>query len=312
MTTAFLHVGLHKTGSTSIQKYFYEHDVIDFNPERIFKWKEKEVVVNDLKNEYDKDVLFSYEQLSWMNKDESVKLIKMLKKSFTNVVVIIFFRDKTKLAISHKNQSVKSMAIGATKEREIYGLSYNTHDFGNPQYLDYNSHLEKWESSNKIHHLDFDTLIKEGKVLDTFFEILGLNEEPGDLPRTNSSLCYSKFIIHTHIFKKCTDKHTIESLFKILNKVQNQNNKISKDEELVINEGSLAILDLFYETLNHVSNNSSLSSDEINIIRDTAVLLENEDLNLSHKLMTIAKKHRPNGQYITNKITEYKKTLNIN
>ena len=51
---------------------------------------------------------------------------------------------------------------------------------------------------------------------------------------------------------------------------------------------------------------SSLSSDDINFLRDKAVAIENNNLQLSYNLMQIAHQARPNGLFIKKKLEEYK------
>ena len=87
MSTVYLHVGLHKTGTSSIQKFFYENDVICFNPERLFKWEKLKISYNKLQKAYCADVLFSYEQFSWMDYDTASGMIGDLKKHFEKSVV---------------------------------------------------------------------------------------------------------------------------------------------------------------------------------------------------------------------------------
>ncbi len=54
---------------------------------------------------------------------------------------------------------------------------------------------------------------------------------------------------------------------------------------------------------------SRLPSVTIDTLRDTAILLENIDLQKSYKLMALAHKERPKGPFIKNKLVEYRKKL---
>lgn len=58
-----------------------------------------------------------------------------------------------------------------------------------------------------------------------------------------------------------------------------------------------------------ISNLFSSKNDAIDFFRDTAILLESKNIKSALKLMTIAKKFRPNGPLINNKINEYKKKV---
>ena len=53
------------------------------------------------------------------------------------------------------------------------------------------------------------------------------------------------------------------------------------------------------------NSNDQLTQSEVNIIRDASVLLENENVVQSLKLMKIAQRFRPNGPFINKKVTEY-------
>ena len=50
-----------------------------------------------------------------------------------------------------------------------------------------------------------------------------------------------------------------------------------------------------------------LNEADVNMIRDTALLLENIDIKLSYNLMKLAQKERPKGPFINKKAVEYKK-----
>ncbi|QIR15127.1 capsular polysaccharide synthesis protein [Shewanella aestuarii] len=52
-----------------------------------------------------------------------------------------------------------------------------------------------------------------------------------------------------------------------------------------------------------------LPSDDINFLRDTALQLENYDLNIAYQLMSFTQKFRPNGKFISNKVSEYQEQL---
>ncbi len=51
---------------------------------------------------------------------------------------------------------------------------------------------------------------------------------------------------------------------------------------------------------------------EIDTIRDAALFLEDKNIELAYELMSIAGKYRPKGQFIKNKISEYKPLVKLN
>ncbi|USD41334.1 hypothetical protein J4N42_00965 [Vibrio sp. SCSIO 43135] len=56
-------------------------------------------------------------------------------------------------------------------------------------------------------------------------------------------------------------------------------------------------------------NFNKMTRDEVDMIRDSAVLLEDVDIEYSYKLMMIAKKLRPKGKFISSKLSQYRRTL---
>lgn len=75
---------------------------------------------------------------------------------------------------------------------------------------------------------------------------------------------------------------------------------------LGIREVCTPFLDLNTVTLSDVKY-----SFDVDFLRDEAVKLEETDLMLAHKLMSIAYQARPNGSFIKEKYNEYKQRLNI-
>jgi hypothetical protein len=63
--------------------------------------------------------------------------------------------------------------------------------------------------------------------------------------------------------------------------------------------------------LNTVTLSDVKYSFDVDFLRDEAVKLEETDLMLAHKLMSIAYQARPNGSFIKEKYNEYKQRLNI-
>ncbi|MGY5449818.1 glycosyltransferase family 2 protein [Agarivorans sp. MS3-6] len=58
-------------------------------------------------------------------------------------------------------------------------------------------------------------------------------------------------------------------------------------------------------------DNKRLSKKDVDLIRDSALALENDDVSLALKLMLLAKRFRPEGRVINNKIAVYRKKLNL-
>lgn len=265
MTTAYIHVGLHKTGTTSLQRYFRNEKVIPYNPEPLFKWEENTVVPLPLKKKYFSDTLFIYEQLSWLSPDNCKKLIENIKCRFDTVKIILVSRNQQDLAISHKNQSVKSIAPGALLEREMYGLDYDTQSFGEPSYINIENHKEKWINAkcDDLLLLDFDYEFRKQKILNTLHDILRIPPPTCELEKTNESLPYAKYIVNTHIFKTEKNIKEIKKIIKEVNKIPFTYEKINHKEEIKANKGTIQIIDLFIKYIKTI-NKSKLSKNELN------------------------------------------------
>ena len=72
--------------------------------------------------------------------------------------------------------------------------------------------------------------------------------------------------------------------------------------------GSEKYIDFFIHILQS-DLQSSITNDNIDLFRDSAIKLENVDIALSYKLMTLAKKFRPDGAKINLKVQEYKNLI---
>ncbi len=55
-----------------------------------------------------------------------------------------------------------------------------------------------------------------------------------------------------------------------------------------------------------------MEQNEVNLVRDAALLIEDVNLELAYDLMCLAGKYRSDGQFIKNKIHQYKKKLQVN
>ncbi|MFB9932395.1 hypothetical protein ACFFLZ_00630 [Photobacterium aphoticum] len=71
------------------------------------------------------------------------------------------------------------------------------------------------------------------------------------------------------------------------------------------NFGNIIIPSFYYKELDSTSNSLKSHSFVAGYFRDEAIKVEKDNLNLALDLMKIAKKYRPNGPVINNKISEY-------
>lgn len=159
----FLHIGSHKTGTSSIQRFlkvnrkelkenhsicyfdfksspFKFHRKDDLNQ---FLWIELEQF-NELKKIEEQSVIISNEDFSWINREESIQALSDKLYKYTNEVeIIIYLRRQDALAISHKQQGAKGGQAGIAYGHEPYALPSSLSSYAK-YYLDFYSKIQKW------------------------------------------------------------------------------------------------------------------------------------------------------------------------
>lgn len=109
---------------------------------------------------------------------------------------------------------------------------------------------------------------------------------------------------------KCPSHQSLydEEIFNLVTKLYFNDIKLYKEKcnpkDLMI-KGFYIPIDIYNVKLSDVKTNS-----DIDFLRDEAVRLESENLELSYKLMSLAYKARPGGEFIRKKYHEYKEMLN--
>ena len=216
MREVILHVGMAKTGSTSIQESLYNlnrdgfqtlrfaeknHSIpmcTIFSKHRILprKWKlrgytdsqidEKKAKYESIleeeikKNESVNCFLLSGEGMSYLYESEQINLCEFFKERGLKVKVIIIVRDPVSLAASRSQQMIKS---GVKKLTKI-----------NPNYRARILGFIKGCGQKNVSVLDFEKLI-QGGLIKTFSEIIGVTLE--DKGRFNESLsCEALAVIY--------------------------------------------------------------------------------------------------------------------
>lgn len=203
-----LHIGGHKTGSTSIQKALYlNRDSLREQGYRLFSLSPEGVDNQDGKpalwirpitespnrslgahiedglaaalGSMDGSVIFSQENLSWVfAKDELLAFRSKLKESFDQITVIAYLRRQDQLAISHHQEGSKNHYAMSSR---YYGDSekalppYQEHF---DLYLDYHKRLGMWADvfgdDNLILRLFERDRMKSGDSVQDFGNALGL------------------------------------------------------------------------------------------------------------------------------------------
>jgi hypothetical protein len=81
-------------------------------------------------------------------------------------------------------------------------------------------------------------------------------------------------------------------------------------ESALVESTSRVIFIKWSMMLNRIfSKKTELNTDEVDLIRDSALLLEKHDVKKALELMSLARKHRPQGSFIAAKCTEYSKEI---
>ncbi len=200
----YLHAGLHKTGTTSIQKCFqvYRKELITHsinayphNAGNLFVYdmeKQTQTILSGKGLQINKSYVqsnikafktgvkthvISAEILSWLFEEEQIQnLYDAIAPSFDDIKVIFYIRRQDKLLFSFYQQGMKkpfslnNMLFDKDKIRPTFDSG------GYDQYLNYRARIELWakvfgQKNIIIRVMDTDTLIGNDSVLD-FLSIL--------------------------------------------------------------------------------------------------------------------------------------------
>jgi len=213
--TLYIHIGSHKTGTTSIQNallshksyllengitLFHEHPKGGFRKiANVHPWMstnidaflkdDKSMVIQGVKPRFfekvvssGKNVLISSESFSYFfDKNSIQKLVEQFYKNFDVIKVLVYIRRQDSHVISHHQQGSKSPNLGAAK---LYGnrpRALPVYEKKMDYYLDYHFRLGLWADligDENISIRIFDRgLLKNGDAVDDFFACLGLEKQ---------------------------------------------------------------------------------------------------------------------------------------
>ena len=220
MRRLFLHIGSHKTGTTSVQETFHAnkatllqrglavaegdrlpnlHQFFDYvDPGAIlprgFKAQNPAKLAEVLAAEPADQVFGSSENFSFFFHQASVDaLAKALKARFDDIRIIVYLRRQDRHAISHHQE-------GARPERKPEGLLWGHALTALPEpapqqrlYLDYNQRLTLWENAfgrDALLVRVFDrSLLRDGDIVPDILFLMGLDVEGLErVPDSNISL----------------------------------------------------------------------------------------------------------------------------
>jgi hypothetical protein len=223
LKTVYLHIGTHKTGTTSIQKYMYDYNKshmkfsIDYykglhNPKNHvelhaaamkrnrrspFKFKSKinvdkkykhlvqNRVMNFLNSTKANKVVFSAEGLSYLRYDDELSYLKQLFKG-AKVYIIIYLREKSSFLRSYRSHLIRT---GYSLSDVPNSYAYVQDDTWLLEYHDliniYGSHF----GHDRLIILNYDeVMVKDGNVIPSFLKTIGIPSKLSD----TSSYWYNK------------------------------------------------------------------------------------------------------------------------
>ena len=377
MNQLILHIGCHKTGSSSLQGsllkasnelkksgwVYFSLDRLGNSSSFINSQNKNGVFIRELserfeevlKSNQDKNLIISGEHFSLLGKDEENiinDIYSLSARYFDSTKVVVYLRRQDKLGLSFKQQAAKGSAIDKMVSSQLCGHS----DSPLPEltsalrgYLDFNRNVRLWASyfgkeSLRVRLFEKEQLV-DGDICADFSNVMNLPFKLESL-RVNEgitrqfSLC-SHLLIRSKLAPKLIidvrntiKKHPTYSKDKIevarvdaINFYQN----FKKDNDALFDwlgikirfnesfgeypeEGNYTFtqdeLTLLIQTIVSCSQQgSTISTIDINNIRDSALSLEKVDLNKASLLMSIALRFRPNGKLIKEKLAVYKELL---
>ncbi|MAG87375.1 MAG: hypothetical protein CMB97_08435, partial [Flavobacteriaceae bacterium] len=268
--TLYIHIGHHKTGTTSLQWSLKQSEqqladanvnfltsngsgnsseLISVNANRsCIVAKPQKSFYELIANAKQGNAVISAEHLSFIEDEKEIsELFNFSKKYFDEVKVICYLRRQDKLAISLKQQAAKQPYYGASPSSAICGHDTESmmpkFTFTLLKYLDFKTKIEKWRevfgSNNVILRVYDKKVLEEGCVCKDFSSIIGLKKPLKSL-NINEGLGVVKTKVK-HFLLETKAPHEIVSYVNELN-LSDSNYALVKKELKVPN-----ILSKFYE-----------------------------------------------------------------
>ncbi|WP_165735328.1 glycosyl transferase family 90 [Pseudoalteromonas sp. C8] len=279
MRKLYIHIGFHKTGSTSIQHslkdslndlqladwdFLYTHpsgnssEVVKVESDFVnAKYSIKNKFFEILKSTSKNNVVFSAEHLCFItNPDEINKICEFAKSLFDEVHIIAFLRRQDKLARSFKEQSAKTVTYKSNPGSILMGHSPEPLPevtIKVLEYFDFSKKIKLWIDSfgsNYVKVFDFDVVKKEG-LCRFFSKVIGLPFELNEV-KVNESLALNQNR-YWHLFAQfgLNDKQ-LSDLKKII--------KPNKNKVLLHKEDALSFLNVFDESNKKLSKQLAYKS----------------------------------------------------
>jgi len=248
MKTLYLHIGCHKTATSSIQKaLFNEHELLSsagislfaerangkINPEgNTSSWVKKDRYKmskgygGEIENadslaeklaELPGNVIMSAEALSWLFTElEIAKLAERFKKLFDEIRVILYIRRQDKLIISHHQQASKNVNFSDS-------MFYSTSPKAIPEYqpffdkyFNYYDRVSLWSglfgNENIVIRVFEEPILYKGDPVLDFFKLLGITS---DIQTTKANISNGFESVKVgHLLNQCLPQKAVSRLVR--------------------------------------------------------------------------------------------------
>ena len=248
-----IHIGSHKTGTTSIQKFMLDNknlledngwslfsknravnNRVHYSEGSINSWIDfsgkhesfcgrlSEKILSEL-SKTQGNIIISSEELSWCMTRESIENIKKIMSNiFSDISIIVYFRRQDEQLLSHYQQGFRFKESTAAKfyGRELTPLPEHKPYFDN--YLNYARKLELWRSvfgeENVYWNLFDKNCLYKNNIINDFLTNIGI-DVPVKNEFTNQALSKENIIFNYHVFSSgvldfCIRPHFMKKLSK--------------------------------------------------------------------------------------------------
>lgn len=229
MKTVYLHAGLHKTGTSSIQKFLSintnalrDQSYVYFTPDPWpipFKHEPRIDLclagLNDIKNCAEDNVILSHENYSWLFEKEKLEELYLALSKVSDVVkVVIYVRRQDSLAVSQKQEGTKWVDNSVAYGHELSALPIHLNYYTN-HYLNFFERIDAWkkvfgENNVIVKVFDKEKLLNND-VVDDFCNVVGLKVDASfsRVGHINESITRKKQLF-LHYTRKYFDENTPE------------------------------------------------------------------------------------------------------
>ena len=242
--TLYLHIGSHKTGTTSLQNTLHSNsETLARNGYSYYApagWKcihpfmlrnkAKGLVPNGMHFHHLRtllsemsalqgDIIASSENLSFVFELAQLrKLHRVLVRGFTQIKIVCYIRRQDSHVVSHHQEGTKPRRHAET---DLFGFEsraiphwHKQHDL----YLDYNAKLAMWSEvfgrENIIVRVFDHRYLKDGDAVKDFLDIVGIEGQITSQKRLNESVGYEKSKLGHLINQFAVDEHLKAALLR--------------------------------------------------------------------------------------------------